>query len=898
GGRYVVQRHRATRLHFDFRLEIGGVLVSWAIPKGPTLDPGVRRMAVHVEDHPVEYFDFEGVIPARQYGAGDVIVWDWGRWSPETDEDPRRAIADGELKFDLAGEKLRGRFTIVRTSGRSVRGKRRADDEGDGKDEWLLIKKRDGSAVPGWDAEDHPRSVKTGRTNDEVKARRDALWMSGVPAATAELDLSAARAGPFPSFIEPMKATLASDPFSDDDWLFEVKWDGYRVEALVDHGRVRTFTRNGNDAAAYFPGLLDPPTWIAADEAVVDGEVVAIGPDGAPSFELLQTRLKTPGMTSKAGAEGSTGAAQLVYQAFDLLYLDGRSLLAVPLETRKTLLRTVIRDQPRVRYADHVVRDGRDFYDAAAERGLEGVVAKLRRSPYEPGRRSPAWLKIKARLEQEVVVGGYLEGQGNAARLGALLVGVHDDGRLRYAGRVGSGFDDRARRMLRERLDAALRDMPAFDPPPPRTGDLRKARWVAPTLVARVAFASWTRDGLLRQPSFTGLELDRDPSTVVRERPAETSVLEARAEAEMETKMETRPEAELETRAEMETRAAPVRASRSKDRVEPGVDSSASVTPAQLEALAALRTEGAWEVGGETLKLTNLDKELFSAPEPWQAGAVGEDRPVTKRELIAYFARIAPAMLPYLADRPLNLHRYPNGAFGKGFWQKDIPETAPRWLRRWTEPVVGSGRDPNDHLLADGIAALCWLGNQAAFEIHAWTTTIHDLEHPSYALIDIDPGTKTTWEETLTLARLYRTALDHLGVRGWPKVTGRRGIQVWIPVEPRYTYAETSAWVEGVSRAVGAAAPGLVSWEWSVSARGGRARLDYTQNSPIKTLVAPYAVRPGPGGPVSAPIAWDELDDGSLRPDRWTVRSMPDRVGERGDLFAGLITGAQALPPL
>ncbi|HLO35263.1 MAG TPA: hypothetical protein VK194_04240, partial [Candidatus Deferrimicrobium sp.] len=328
----------------------------------------------------------------------------------------------------------------------------------------------------------------------------------------------------------------------------------------------------------------------------------------------------------------------------------------------------------------------------------------------------------------------------------------------------------------------------------------------------------------------------------------------------------------------------------------PAADLPRSAEPAELEQLATMGAEGVWHVGGargDDLKLTNLDKVLFGPPpSDLDAG------PVTKRELIAYLARIAPTMLPHLAERPLNLQRFPNGADSQGFWQKDIPAHAPGWLRRWHEVGVDDERKANDHLIADRVATLCWLGNQAAFEIHAWTARLDDPFRPTFALIDIDPGTRTTWEETLVLARLYRTALAHLGVRGYPKTTGKRGIQVWIPIEPRYTFADTSGWVERVSRAIGATVPELVSWEWAKGARGGKARLDYTQNASIKTLVAPYAVRPAAGAPVSAPISWDELDDPALRPDGWTIRTIVERVERVGDLFTAAQTDAQALPPV
>src|SRR6478609_9130838 len=472
-GRFVIQRHRATRLHYDFRLEVAGVLVSWAVPKGLTLDPDVRRMAVHVEDHPIEYFDFEGVIPSKQYGAGDVIVWDWGTWESEAPTiDAATAIPDGELKFELHGQKLNGRWTIVRTSGRRRKGDDPAarafeDDQGD---QWLLIAKRGPTSEKGWDAEDHPQSVKTGRTNDDVKADRDALWIGQAPAAAAEIDLTGAVVAPMPSSIEPMLATLTTRAFTDDDWLFEIKWDGYRVQAVI-----------------------------------VDGEVVALDDEGRPDFSLLQERT------------GEKHAPNLVYQAFDLLYLDGRLLLDVALEDRKRLLKSVLRPHARVRFTSHVEGEGETFHAAAEAQELEGIVAKLKRSRYEPGRRSSAWLKIKIRPEQELVVGGWTTGTGNARDLGALVIGVYEDGKLRFSGKVGAGFTASTRRVLLDALAPLRLDDPPFDPAPPKDyrgrwgGDLVGVTWVRPELVIRAELGGWSRDGMVRQSAFKGIEPGRDP---------------------------------------------------------------------------------------------------------------------------------------------------------------------------------------------------------------------------------------------------------------------------------------------------------------------------------------------------------------------------------------------------
>jgi bifunctional non-homologous end joining protein LigD len=847
-GRFVVQRHRATRLHYDLRLEIDGVLVSWAVPKGPTLDPRQRRMAVHVEDHPIEYFDFEGTIPRGEYGGGDVIVWDWGGFEPEGTDDPGSAVRAGELKFRLNGEKLRGRFTLVRTGGR--RGA--SSDE---KDQWLIIHKRDEDAVAGWDPEDHPRSVKTGRTNDEVKEGAPAVWSNSAPAAEAEIDLSAAREEPMPDFVSPMLATPVQDAFSDPAWLYEVKWDGYRVQAVVRGGRVRLWTRGRKDAAAYFPDLAAAPEWIAAREAIVDGEVVALDSEGKPDFSLLQDRT---GIRGAPGApRGSDrprpgpdqlAAIPLAYQLFDLLYLDGRSLLDVPLEHRKRLLRSVLLEHPTVRYAGHVAEDGEAFVEAARERGLEGVVAKQRASRYETGRRSRSWLKIKLRREQELVVAGWLPGRGSHRELGSLIVGVYDDGQLRHAGQVGSGLDARTRRELRSRLDELARRSSPLEPVP----KLKDARWVEPQIVIRAEFAEWTTDNLLRQAAFKGIEIDRDPGEVHREEVVPTQNM-------------TAPAAPTEPRP-------------------------AEPRPAELRALSGLKAGGSWSIAGHELRLTNLDKVLFPEADGHRA--------ITKRDLIRYYVSIAPVLLPYLRGRGVNLHRFPDGiASRKGFWQKDIPKHAPQWVHDTGWEYTGH-EGTKRYVVVDRPATLGWLAQEAAIELHPWTSPTRAPDRPSYALIDIDPGESTTWDEVLTLARLYRTALQHLGVIGLPKVSGKRGIQVWVPIKPIYGFDATRDWVEHLSRAVGQTVPDLVSWQWSKRARSGKARLDFTQNAVNRTLVAPYSVRPAAGGPVSAPISWEELEDPKLRPDRWTLRTIGRRLKARGDLFAPALETEQELPKL
>jgi DNA ligase D len=680
-----------------------------------------------------------------------------------------------------------------------------------------------------------------------------------------------------PDFIPPMTATLSDHPFSDPAWFFEVKWDGYRVEAVVRAAKARLWTRNRNDAARYFPDLAAAPAdWIDAREAIVDGEVVALDDAGRPSFALLQAR---------AGFQQRRDiSVPIAYQVFDLLHIDGESLLDQPLDVRKARLRDVLREHPLVRYAGHVEADGEALFASVKAEGLEGVMAKKRDSRYESARRSHAWLKIKNRPEQEFVVAGWEPGSVAHRDLGSLVLGVFDDdGRFLFAGEVGSGLDARTRRDLLAQMADIGRETNPFDEPPPR---LPRVHWVEPQIVVRVEFAEWTRDDLIRQAAFRGLEPEKDPRVVRRERPT------ARKVDDPQTKTTDRPttrkprDASTPDRPTKSIHPRAKKASHAMPRSGSGAtDPAQSASPDELAALDAMGAAGTWSIGGHEVALTNLDKVIFP------------DAGLSKRDLIRYDVTMAPAILPYLRDRGLTLTRYPNGTGGPHFWEKEVPKHAPAWLARWHYESQNPD-DSHTYAVADRVAALAFLANQAAIELHPWTSRTEAAHRPTYALIDIDPGPKTTWPEVLVLARLYRTALAHLAVRGYPKVTGKRGIQVWIPVEPRYTFAETSAWVEALSRAVGATVPELISWQWSVRDRRGRARLDYTQNASNKTLVAPYSVRPVGTAPVSAPIDWDELDDPELRPDRWTMTSMPARLADRGDLFAGALQQDQILPSL
>lgn len=490
--RFVVQMHHASRLHWDFRLEAGGMMASWAVPKGPTLVPGERRLAMHVEDHPLSYRDFEGTIPKGQYGAGNVIVWDRGTFDLAEGTNPATEIAKGKIKFVMHGEKLNGLFTLVKIKPR----------EGESGEPWLLFKDKDEFAKRSWDIARHARSVKSGKTVDEVgrdpKAR---TWQSRPKASYAAAPRVTAKRERVPVLKSVMLATLVRAPFDDDDWLFEIKWDGYRAVCTVDeHGRLSLVSRNGLDLLKRFPQMAGLATAFESVPIEVDGEICYLDKSGRSSFQPLQEAAKT--------------GVPLVYVAFDLIYADGRDLRKRPLEERKALLEQLIADDKLVLYSKHIEGAGVAFFAQAKKRELEGIVAKLRTSTYQE-RRSRDWLKIKAHFEQEVVIAGWTEPQGTRVGFGSLLLGVYEKGRLTYVGNVGTGFNERVLRDVHAQLKRLERKTSPFV-----QGDvLRGAHWAEPKLVAEIRFAEWTRDGLVRQASFLGLRADKDPKDVVREIP-------------------------------------------------------------------------------------------------------------------------------------------------------------------------------------------------------------------------------------------------------------------------------------------------------------------------------------------------------------------------------------------
>ncbi|HEY8755326.1 MAG TPA: DNA ligase D [Candidatus Dormibacteraeota bacterium] len=877
GRRFCVQQHRATRMHFDFRLEHSGVLLSWPIPRGPTLDPAVKRLAVQTEDHPVDYGDFEGVIPSG-YGAGTVLLWDIGtyEWVRESAQDFEASRARGDIKFRLSGTKISGEFALIRIGERG----RRYGGSNDGEKNWLLIKKRDQFVVERYEALDHEISVKTGRTLAEIardgggdprEAARAARSAPTRPAAgsrspggdgRAEQASDAVRGsstleGQLPA---PMLATPVDRPFSRAGWFFELKWDGVRALAAAENGKVRVVGRSGRDETSRYPELAALARALHGHSAVVDGEIVVMDEDGRASFERLQSRIN---VSRESDVRRAMRDHPATYVVFDILRLDGRDLTGTALRIRKKSLKDVLRPAEGIIYADHVERDGETFFAALSERGIEGMVGKRADSTYQPGRRSTDWVKVKAWHTQSCVIAGWTGGRGRRAeQLGALILGVYDGDDLVHCGQVGTGFNAATLRVLRQRLDAMVTATSPFRTPP-RTSE--PATWVRPELVCEVRHAGWTKQGILRHPAYLGLREDVAPRDCVREEPV-NAVLAVADAAEPGVQPAT-----------MTKRRRPARQPKGPHGQEP-----ADGADKLLEQLGGLGDTDTLEVEGKRVRVTHLDKVMWP------------DDGLTKRDLIAHYIRVAPVLLPYLADRPLSMQIFPDGIAGKHFWRKDKPSHAPEWITSWTY----HGEKTKEYIVVNDLPTLVWVANAASIDLHPWHSRIDKPQQPDWAVFDLDPAEGATFESVITIARLVGVALQHYGLHSVLKTTGQTGLQIYVPVRRGPDYAAVRGWVEGVARAVGQTVPDLVSWEWSVKHRTGRVRIDYTQNIINKTLNAPYTVRAVPRAPVSAPIAWEELDDPALRPDRWTVRTIGERLAAKGDLFAGALAADQDLPPL
>ncbi|MGA8208246.1 MAG: DNA ligase D [Candidatus Dormiibacterota bacterium] len=835
GHRFCVQLHRARRLHYDFRLEHAGVLLSWAVPKGPSMDPKQRRLAVQVEDHPIDYGDFEGVIPTG-YGAGTVLVWDMGErtWAEGPKGPVNEGLRDGHLDFDLHGEKLKGGFSLIRMD-HGASGK---------KDEWLLIKRPDAAADPELVFPD--TSVKTGQTLDQVaEGAGDA---KAKPPELESLVKDAPRAK-LPATLSPMLATLVDRPFSSPDWLFELKYDGVRALVKWTKGKISVQGRSGRDETARYPELQELAGLLSGDDCLIDGEIVVLDPDGHPSFQRLQHRMQL----RPAEAERASQDEAVTFMAFDMLFAQGHDLMRQPLRLRKRVLRAVLRDGRVARYADDVEEEGETFYAKVREAGLEGLVAKRASSAYLPGKRSRDWLKLKVRPTQDCVICGYVPGQGRRARLGALVLGVYADGHLVDAGRVGTGFSEELLVDLEKMLAARRRQTSPFIATSTRDRDVV---WSRPDLVCEVEHAGWTTGQKLRQPSFRSLRPDVPPSACIREAAV--------------------PRAEL--KAESTKDSPPARPARKPLATQRHSDPEIAAALDQLAQMAP--AGGVLEIGQRQVKVSHLDKVMWPETQ------------VSKRDLIAYHLRISAFLLPHLRDRAIVLQVFPDGIEGKSFWRRSLPESAPSWIPKW--PATPG--TPTICPLFQEPAALVWAANQGAIDIHPWHSRIDRPTQPDWAVFDLDPSPGASFGEVLEVAHMVKAGLDHLKLRSVVKTTGQKGLHIYVPIRRHPAEAEVRDWVGEFAHHLVEAAPSLLTESWSVKGRQGRIRVDYTQNVIGKTLAAVYSPRPFPGGRVSTPLDWEELE--GLDPAEFTLSRVVERAESRGDLFAAALEGGQTLPSL
>lgn len=830
------------------------MLKSWAVPKVPALDPEVKRLAVMVEDHPLDYSSFEGTIPRGEYGAGEVRIWDRGTYSVEvhgqlirggrerSDEAMREGLAAGKISFVLHGQRLNGSWTLVKT--------RRVKD----KDNWLLIKHRDEAATTGAGA------------NGAVPAT------PAVAAPAAEdAGLTAGDRAPFPASISPMLATPVSLPESRTDdgrWLWEPKLDGYRIVALVRGGAAKLLSRNAIDVTDRYPDVARQLGAQAGPDFVLDGEMVAVDEEGRPCFQCLQD-------LSEDRAPAARTAAAVVYYVFDILYLGGRDLRRVPLQRRKEILREVVKTSDAVRLIEHFTGDARTVFQAAVDTGFEGVVGKRRDSVYEPGVRSRSWVKIKALKSDDFIVGGFTRGAGSRGHtFGALLLAQYDEeGRLRHAGNVGSGFDEKTRVALRRRLDAMRTAKSPFDPAPP----LRTAAWVRPEMVVEVEFDQRTRDGRLRIPVFLRVRDDKPPGSV--------AVLE-----------EDRP-----------TDAGP-RQSRPDETVE-----------SVLDQLEGSRDSLALEVGGQKVEMTNLSKLLWPS----------EERPIAKRDLLVYLAKASPHLLRHSLDRPLSLTRYPDGVEGPHFYQKHWSGRLPGFVE--TVRLHSRKEGWQQYLLCQNLATLLWLGQMANLEFHVWFSRVTpgaDVEsipefsgpaaeagdfysgYPDFIVFDLDPYiysgqeakgaepelNRQAYARTCRAARWLKELLDGLSLASFVKTSGRTGLHVHVPVRRHFGFDVVRQAAATMAARLLQDHPQDITLEWAVEKRTGKVFVDYNQNVRGKTLACAYSPRPSPSGTVSLPVGWDEIE--KVYPTDFTILTAPARLAKTGDPWLRIMQSKSDLKSL
>ena len=832
GNRFVIQKHAARRLHYDFRLELDGVMKSWAVTKGPSLVPGEKRLAVHTEDHPIEYNTFEGTIPQGEYGGGTVMIWDRGHWIP--DGDPHKGYRKGHLDFALEGEKLRGRWHLVRMNRRA----------GESKEPWLLIKARDEEAREANDPdilEEEPLSVVSGRSMPDIAEGkgRKRVWHSnrsvadnvrsgaskGARAPTSERasarpkqsrseqkaqrsgkreDKSPQGSAALPEFVPPSLATLREKAPSEPGWLHEIKFDGYRIQARIDRGRVALLTRKGLDWTDKFPNVAAAAAKLGARSALIDGEIVVEDERGVASFSGLQAALK-------AGEANS-----FIYYVFDLLHLDGRDLTALPLIERKQQLKRLIGEKAEgpMRYSEHFDEAGPLVLRHACEMGLEGIVSKRADAPYRGGR-SEAFIKTKCANSQELVVGGYSLSTVLPKAIGALVVGYYDRGRLIYAGRIGTGYTRAVAADLWKRLHPLETEKPPFDQIPREESRRRDIKWVEPKTVIESEFRGWTADALVRQAAFKGVREDKPPQEVFREMPASGA---SDADA---SKRAAAASTAVATRTQARGSGKPGSKTKTKAR-------SSTGSPSGEEQKSAVR---------------------FTHPDRVYWLDVG----VTKQALADYYRAAWRWMAPHLIDRPLALVRCPDGTKGECFFQKHASAGLDD---KYLKMVIDKNR--RQVLAVEDLDGLLSLVQAGVLEVHVRGSRIDRLDICDRIVFDIDPGPDVPWTQVVAAARDVRARLAAIDLVSFVKLSGGKGLHVVLPTAGA-DWETTKTFAQTVALAMHAESPDRYVVKMTKSLRPGKLFIDYFRNSLEQTSVAAYSTRARPGAPVSVPLTWEEL---------------------------------------
>ena len=821
GNLFVVHKHAARQLHFDLRLEMEGVLRSWAVPKGPSYDMNDKRLAVKVEDHPLEYGDFEGVIPAGNYGAGGVIVWDRGEWVPL--EDWREGLENGKLLFELKGYKLHGRWTLVKI-------KKSEKD-------WLLIKERDAFVKSPGDVFNE-ESVLSGLTVEEVKAGDSPAAQLRKVLATEE---KVVRGRVDPYKVEAMHCETQNEAFSRDDWLFELKLDGYRLVASKSKGEALLLTRNGNDYTSVFPEIAKAVKALPADDIIIDGEVVVLDDKGVPSFSRLQKR-----GTLSFEMEIRRAAVELpaTFYTFDLIAFEDFDVRPLPLIRRKELLKDVVPALGAVRYLDHIEREGEAFLKQVTAMGLEGIVAKKATSKYKGGR-SGDWIKIKAEKIGDFVIVGFTKPNGSRAHLGALQLADWVDGTLVYAGRVGTGFTEDLLEQLHEMLDPIVRKDPlcagpVFAPgseplPSEKIPETKTTVWTDAVHVVEVRYREVTPDGLLRHASFLRLRTDKRAHECERQGWSNLAIGSTATETEI---------------ADDDSKERLVR--------ERPVDASAVHEPPPPPAKPPIEKK---------IAFSNLNKVFWPAEK------------YTKGDMIEYYRAVSKWLLPYLVNRPVVLTRFPDGIDGKSFYQKDAPVFAPEWIRTipvWSEDTQREIK----FFVCDDEESLLYVANMGSIPIHIWASRAGSLELPDWCVIDLDPK-DAPFSDVIRCARVLRGVCDAVGLPSFVKTTGKTGLHILLPLGRQCTYEQSRMLGELLARVVLRETGDFATITRHVTKRGDKVYLDYLQNRHGQTIVAPFSVRPLPGATVSMPLTWDEVDE-SLDPKGFTIKTALDRLARLG----------------